>query len=76
MQKEEKKGEWKGKDIEVARGNKERKRTEIGKGIEKERERSSVAEPVEPKLFGGVGAEAVMSYFGSGSTVPEPKISF
>ena len=36
-------------------------------------ENCSVAEPesVEPKLFCGTGA--VISYFGSGSTAPEPK---
>ena len=36
-------------------------------------ENCSVAEPesVEPKLFCGTGA--VTSYFGSGSTAPEPK---
>ena len=31
-------------------------------------------EPVEPKLFCGTGA--VISYFGSGSTAAEPKLSF
>ena len=33
-------------------------------------------EPVEPKLFGGTRARAVIKYFGSGSTAPEPKLSF
>ena len=33
--------------------------------------------PVEPKLFSGtgVGTGAVISYFGSGSTAPELKLS-
>ena len=31
-------------------------------------------DPVEPKLFRGTGA--VTCYFGSGSTAPEPKLSF
>ena len=31
-------------------------------------------EPVEPKLFCGTGA--IIIYFGSGSTAPEPQLSF
>ena len=43
MKKEEKKGEWKGKDIDVA-GKEESKRREIGKGIGKARERRELGE--------------------------------
>ena len=40
--------------------------------------KSVLPEPVEPKLFWAAGAEtgAVINYFGSGSAVPEPKLSF
>ena len=35
-------------------------------------------EPLEPTLFCGTGAKtgAFIIYFGSGSTAPEPKLSF
>ena len=33
-------------------------------------------EPVETKLFWGTGDGAVISFFGSGSTAPEPKLYF
>ena len=35
-------------------------------------EKISVPEPVEPKLFCGTGA--IISYFGTDSTAPEPKL--